>query len=310
MKGENITEKSAGGVEITNCEVKPISYIEEKILTIRGLQVMLDRDLAELYGVENKRLNEQVKRNIERFPGYFMFSLTADEYRVLRSQFATFNEKVAPKYLPHAFTEQGVAMLSAVLRSPTAVSVSIRIMEAFVAMRQFIATNVNLVKRFETIEHSQLEMRQHQDVADRRIDEVFKRLDAHTPPVEGIFYDGQIFDAHTFVSDLIRSARERIVLIDNYIDDTVLKRLDKRSEDVDATVYTQRISAKLRTDIDSHNAQYRPIDVKIATNVHDRFMVIDETVYHIGASIKDLGRKVFAFSKMGINVDELIGNIK
>lgn len=213
--------------------------------------------------------------------------------------------------LPYAFTEQGIAMLSSVLKSKTAVEVNIRIMRAFISMRRFIATNAQLFERLETIEYHQLEMKQHQEVTDKRIDEVFKRLDADVPPVQGIFYDGQVFDAYRFVSDLIRKAEQSVVLIDNYADDTVLTLLDKRKEGVSATIYTQRVSNQFQLDVDRHNAQYPLIEVKRFNKAHDRFLLIDNEVYHIGASIKDLGRKWFGFTLMrDITAIELINRIQ
>lgn len=282
-------------------------HIESFIYNIRDQQVMLDKDLAVLYGVETRVLNQAVKRNMERFPEHFMFRLTKEECS--RSQFVTLNGKRGEniKYLPYAFTDNGIAMLSAVLKSKTAVSVSIRIMEAFTAMRHFLATNAGIFQRLNTIEYNQLALQQHQDEADKRIDEVLQRLEEKdSVPMQGIFYDGQIFDAHTFVCDLIRQAKQRIVLIDNYVDDTVLKRLDKRSPNAEATIYTKQISAALQIDIDRHNAQYAPVEVRVATNAHDRFMIIDDKLFHIGASIKDLGKKVFAFSLMAEAPDELL----
>ncbi len=194
-------------------------------------------------------------------------------------------------------------MLSSVLHSDTAVDVSIQIMDAFVAMRHFLVSNAAIFQRLENIE-------QHQIVTDQRIDEVFRRLDAGQQPAQGIFFDGQIFDAYTFVSDLIRSAKKSIVLFDNYVDDTVLAMLDKRGEKVSATIYTQKIKQQLSLDLEKHNAQYQPIEVKQFDKVHDRFLCIDNTVYHIGASLKDLGRKWFAFSKMEMKVSELLGKVK
>ena len=212
--------------------------------------------------------------------------------------------------MPYVFTEQGISMLSTVLHSQTAVAVSIKIMDAFVAMRHFIATNAQLFQRLETIEYHQLEMRQHQDITDKRIDEVFKRLDANVPPLQGIFYDGQVFDAYRFVSDLIRKAKCSIVLIDNYVDDTVLTLLDKRGNGVAATIYTQRISSQFQLDIDRHNSQYPPIEIKQFNKAHDRFLLIDDEVFHIGASIKDLGKKWFGFTLMrDITTTELINKI-
>lgn len=213
--------------------------------------------------------------------------------------------------MPFAFTEQGIAMLSSVLKSKTAVEVNIRIMRAFISMRRFIASNSQLFQRLETIEYHQLEMQQHQQVADKRIDEVFRRLDADIPLRQGIFYDGQIFDAYHFVSELIRKAKHSIVLIDNYVNDTVLTLLDKRTEGVSATIYTQHVSKQLQLDIDRHNAQYPLIDIKMFNKAHDRFLLIDNEVYHIGASIKDLGKKWFGFTLMrDITASGLINKIK
>ncbi len=293
-------------------QLSEVINIQPMIRIIRGKQVMLDRDLAALYGVETKRLNEQVKRNIERFPDDFMFQLTKEEFEEWKSQIATSKSIVmGARKLPYAFTENGVAMLSSVLRSQTAIEANIRIMRAFVAMRRFIATNTQLFQRLETIEYHQLEMRQHQEVTDRRIEEVFKRLDNDIPLMQGIFYDGQVFDAYRFVSDLIRKAKKSIVLIDNYVDDTVLTLLDKRDEGVSATIYTQRVNNQFQLDVDRHNAQYPLIEIKRFNKAHDRFLLIDDEVYHIGASIKDLGKKWFGFTLMrDIAATELINKIQ
>lgn len=297
--------------EVANCDQLPETIdIQPMIRVIRGQQVMLDNDLATLYSVETRRLNEQVKRNIERFPDDFMFQLTKEELDNLMSQNAT-SSWGGTRKLPYAFTEQGIAMLSSVLKSKTAVEVNIRIMRAFIAMRRFIATNAQLFQRLETIEYHQLEMKQHQEVTDKRIDEVFRRLDADIPPMQGIFYDGQVFDAYRFVSDLIRKAKQAIVLIDNYVDDTVLTLLDKREKGVSATIYTQRVSNQFQLDVDRHNDQYPPIEIKRFNKAHDRFLLVDDEVYHIGASIKDLGRKWFGFILMrDITATELIHKIK
>lgn len=295
-----------------------VRQIENMIFTIRGVQVMFDCDLAMLYGVETKRLKEQVRRNINRFPDDFMFQLTIDEAKSSRSQFATLNGitdfsksqnatlKTGRghniKYLPYVFTENGVAMLSSVLRSQTAIEVNIQIMRAFVSMRHFLVSNAAVFQRLENLER-------HQTATDQRIDRVFQLLEAGQQPQQGIFFDGQIFDAHTFVSDLIRSAQKRIVLFDNYIDDTVLTLFDKRKKNVEAMIYTKSISQQLSLDIAKHNAQYRPITVTVFVRTHDRFLCIDNTVYHIGASLKDLGRRWFAFSKMEMLADELINKV-
>ena len=285
--------------------------IESLIKVIRGQQVMLDRDLATLYGVEVKRLNEQVKRNIKRFPKDFMFQLTKEE--CLRSQFATLNEGRGQhlKYMPYVFTENGVAMLSSVLRSDTAIEVNIRIMRAFTSMRHFLQNNAEVFQRLSTLEYHQLEMQQHFQESDKRIEEVFRRLDeGNAKPKQGVFYNGQIYDAYNFVSDLIKSARKRIILIDNYVDETVLTLLDKREDGVSAFIYTQQINRQFQLDIDRHNAQYPPINVETFRLSHDRFLCIDDDVYHIGASIKDLGKKWFGFSRMEIlTPDELVERI-
>ena len=296
---------------VANCDQLPeVINIQPMIRVIRDKQVMLDSDLSVLYGVETRRLNEQVKRNIERFPDDFMFQLRKDELDNLMSQNAT-SSWGGTRKLPYAFTEQGIAMLSSVLKSKTAVEVNIRIMRAFIAMRRFLAGNSQLFQRLETIEYHQLEMKQHQEVTDKRIDEVFKRLDANVPPMQGIFYDGQVFDAYCFVSDLIRKAKQSIVLIDNYVDDTVLILLDKRGEGVSATIYTQRVSNQFQLDVDRHNVQYPLIEIKQFNKAHDRFLLIDDEVYHIGASIKDLGKKWFGFTLMrDITAIELISKIQ
>ena len=293
--------------------------VESLIRVIRGQQVMLDRDLAELYGVETRRLNEQVKRNIERFPEDFMFQLTKEEFENWKSQFATSNSIVmGARKRPYAFTEQGVAMLSGVLKSPTAVEANIRIVRAFVSMRHFMVNNAAIFQRLETIEFNQLESNKvqakilaHQEVQDHRIDEIFRRLDEGMyKPKQGIFFDNQIYDAYSFVSELVKSAKQRIILIDNYVDESVLTLLDKREDTVSAIIYTQQISRQLRLDVDRHNSQYPPIEISVFRRSHDRFLCIDDTVYHVGASIKDLGKKWFAFSKMeDFKPEELVAKI-
>ena len=294
---------------VTNCDRLPNNKvivaaptpIESRIITIRGKQIMIDRDLAELYGVETKTLNQAVKRNLERFPERFRFQLTKEEMAELVANSDRFNSLKHSTACSYVFTEQGVAMLSTVLRSETAIRMSIRIMDAFVAMRRFMTTNADVFQRLSTMEYHQLEMQQHQQETDKRIDEVFRRLDeGNVKPKQGIFYSGQIYDAYTFVSDLIKSANKRIILIDNYVDETVLTLLDKRGNDVSAVIYTQQVSRQFHLDIDRHNAQYAQIDVEIFRQSHDRFLCIDDDVYHIGASIKDLGKKWFGFSKMEI----------
>ena len=240
-----------------------------------------------------------------------MFQLTKEE--CLRSQIATLNEGRGQhmKYRPYVFTENGVAMLSSVLRSDTATEVNIRIMRAFTSMRHFLLNNAEVFQRLSTMEYHQLEMQQHLQESDKRIEEVFRRLDeGNAKPKQGVFYNGQIYDAYTFVSDLIKCAKRRIVLIDNYVDETVLTLLDKRGAEVSAVIYTQQIGRQFQLDIDRHNAQYAPVEVNTFRLSHDRFLCIDDDVYHIGASIKDLGKKWFGFSKMEIlTPNELVARI-
>lgn len=285
--------------------------IHNKIYTIRNLQVMIDVDLALLYGVETKVLNQAVKRNIERFPETFRFQLTDNEYKnCSRSQIVTLNEASKfkrghnIKYLPYAFTEQGIAMLSAVLRSETAIQTSIQIINAFVEMRKFILNNAQLFQRIQTVEIKQIE-------TEKRIDQILNALDIGTAkPKQGIFYNGQVFDAYLFVSDLIKSANHSLVLIDNYVDETVLNLLTKRNSNVEATIYTQKISRQLQLDIDKHNSQYEAIEIKELNQSHDRFLIIDNTeIYHFGASLKDLGKRWFAFSKFEKEAVEMLGRL-
>jgi len=285
--------------------------VEQKIQTIRTQQVMIDRDLAELYNVGTKVLNQAVKRNLDRFPERFRFQLTKEETTELVTNCDRFESSKHSTTQPFAFTEQGVAMLATVLHSDTAVQMSIRIMDAFVAMRHFLVSNAQVFQRLETIEYHQLEMQQHQQEADKRIDEVFKCLDeGSVQPKQGVFYDGQIFDAYVFVSDLIKKAKKEITLIDNYVDETVLTMLDKRNNSVSAIIYTQQINHQLQLDINRHNAQYPPIKANIFKRAHDRFLIIDDEVYHIGASIKDLGKKWFGFTLMrDITRAEIINRI-
>lgn len=286
--------------------------IESKILTIRGVQVMMDRDIAELYGISTGRLNEQVKRNMERFPEHFRFQLNTVERDEVIANCENLQDLKFNPSLPYCFTEQGVAMLSAVLHTPVAVRVSIQIMEAFVEMRHTIAANDQIVRRLETIEHHQLSLAQHQNETDNKIEEVFRRLDeGQVKPQQGIFFDGQVYDAYQLVSNLIRKAKKRLVLIDNYIDDTVLTMLDKRESGVKATIYTKYIEKPLRLDIARHNSQYAKIDVLTFKKAHDRFLIVDNEVYHIGASIKDLGKRWCTFTLMrDFTAKDLLAKIK
>ena len=383
--------------------------IENKIFTVRGLPVMLDSDLAKLYGVETKRINEAVKRNISRFPEWFMFQLTYTEWENLRfqigtsinerenasrsqiatlndmknveqenlrsqivtssendnkpenalrfqigtldskssdslrsqivtlekkineqekdsrSQFVTLNEKkdfkeeflrsqIATlenqkgkhrKFLPFAFTEQGVAMLSAVLKSDTAVKVSIQIMAAFVALRKLHYQSAGLYQRLELVEKKQIE-------ADNHFNKIFSALEKRdTIPAQGIFFNGQIFEAYKFVADIIKSATTSIILIDNYIDETTLALLSKRNAETKAIIYSEHLSRNQIIDLQKLNAQYETIEIRKLKHNHDRFLIIDEKeMYHFGASLKDLGKKIFAFSKMDNEVELILGRVQ
>lgn len=301
-------------VPIGNSDNAAMVPIENLIYVIRGQQVMLDSDLARLYGVETKRLKEQVKRNINRFPSDFMFELTKNEALSLRSQFATSNMvgvRGGNRYSPFAFTENGVAMLSSVLKSDTAIEVNIRIMRAFTAMRSFLISNAHMFKRLETIEHNYLLVNRHLSEHDRKFEEILSRLDGKdSEPIEGFFFEGQIFDAYSLISDLIRKATRRIVLIDNYVDDRILKVLTKRKEGVSSIIYTDPRHSQISNDLRRHNAQYPRIEVRHCTNVHDRFLIIDDTVYFIGGSIKDLGKKIVAFSQMHQNPNDILSKLR
>ena len=265
--------------------------IKSKIYTIRNMQVMLDKDLAELYEVKAIRLREQVKRNKNRFPSDFMFRLTISEVNRMVSQNAIPSKQQLGGYLPYAFTEQGVANLATVLTNAKAVQVNIQIMRAFVAMRKFIASHAQVFQRLDVIEKKQIEY-------DQKFEKVFDAIQSKDIlQKKGIFFNCQIFDAYTFVSDIIRSANISIVLIDNYIDDSVLKLLNKRNKNVQVKIFTRELSEELLLDINKYNAQYPTIEIRKFKDSHDRFLIIDNTrVYHFGASLKDLGKKWFAFS--------------
>ncbi|MDD2782424.1 ORF6N domain-containing protein [Sulfuricurvum sp.] len=280
--------------------------IQNKIYTLRGLQVMLDRDLAELYGVETKVFNQAVKRNSERFPSDFMFQLTKEELENWRSQFVTSNkEKMGLRRPPYAFTEQGVSMLSAILKSPVAVDMSVKIIRTFVTMRKFIASNALLFQKIDTIEQKLLKH-------DEKFNQLFSAIESkELKPDHGIFYENQIFDAYVFASDLIKSAKRSIVLIDNYVDESVLVLLSKRVDECQATIYTKTITSQLSLDLKKHNAQYPPIEIKEFSASHDRFIILDgEEIYHIGSSLKDLGKKWFAFSKFEKGSVEMLGRLE
>ena len=281
-------------LEVTICDFKNIDSIniESLIRIIRGQQVMLDADLAMLYSVETKRLNEQVKRNIKRFPDDFMFQLTQEEVVALRSQIATSNGRGGARYLPYAFTRNGIAMLSSVLKSEIAVGVNIRIMRAFTMIPQLVNYNAQLVQRIFNIE-------QHQQETDEKIDVIIEKI-SPKPLSEQVFPTGCVWDAWTFISDLVRSARQRIVLIDNFVDDRVLSMFTKRSDGVSATIHT-RYNELFLTDLKKHNTQYPKIEfVQLAQRNHDRFLIVDNKLYLLGASLKDIGTGLCAVTEMAI----------
>lgn len=281
---------------VSQKEIAPLIH------TIRDKQVILDSDLATLYQVETKMLNRVVKRNGDRFPESFCFLLTEDEVERLRYQFGTSNiKRGGRRYLPYSFTEQGVAMISALLRSDVAIKISIEIMNAFVEMRKMLINNAMLFSRMDKIEIKQIE-------ADVKFEEIFKALESGKPQADkGIFYDGQVFDAYTFASDIIRSAKKSLILIDNYVDETVLTLLGKRELPVTAVIYTKSISSQLQLDLQRYNSQYPPVNIYVFAHAHDRFLIVDGSeLYHIGASLKDLGKKWFAFSKMNKEVGKML----
>lgn len=282
--------------------------IQDKIYTVRGVQVMIDEDLAGLYRVETKVFNQAVKRNTDRFPEKFRFQLTENEFENLKSQFVTSSsdkQHGGRRYLPYVFTEQGVSMLSAVLRSQTAIEVSIKIIDSFVEMRKFISSNAHMFGRFERIE-------QRLSLHDEKFNTLFQAIEnKEIKQKQHIFYDGQIFDAYLFASDIIKGAKKSLKLIDNYVDESTLILFTKRDAAVSMTIYTKTISKQLQLDLQKQNAQYPKIEVEKFELSHDRFLIVDEKeVYHFGASLKDLGKKWFAVSKLDINSFELLGKLK
>jgi hypothetical protein len=284
-----------------------VPNIQSMIFTIRGVQVMVDRDLATVYEVGTKALNQAVKRNIERFPVEFRFQLTDVEKQELVTICDRFESLKHSTSNPYVFTEQGVSMLSAVLRSETAVKVSIQIINAFVEMRKFIQHNASVFARLDSVERRQITF---ESETENNFEKVFQALEAGEPPKQGIFYDGQVYDAYSFVANLIRKAKKSLTLIDNYVDDSALTLLSKRKKGVTATIHTKTISKQLALDLKKHNEQYPPITIKTFKDAHDRFLIIDEKeIYHIGASLKDLGKKWFAFSKFEAGAVEMLSKL-
>ena len=290
------------------------SSVEKMIQVIREKQVLLDRDLATLYGVETKALNQAVKRNQERFPERNCFMLKKEEIpESLKSQFVTLNESgnkrgLHIKKMPYAFTEQGVAMLASVLRSDTAIRVSLQIMDAFVEMRHTLMQNGGLVRRLSNLETTVLDQGAKIVDHDRKLDELFEVMDRSELQTKGLYYNNQMFDAYVFVCGLIRQAKKRIVLVDRYVDEKVLAMMLKRNKGVSVTIYTYDKSKVFEVDLATYNAQYADCPIKILPSygMHDRFLFIDDSAYHFGASLKDLGTNTFFFSKEEFTLDEVL----
>lgn len=275
--------------EVSNEEIKSLIY------TIRGKQVMLDSDVAMLYHYETKKINQSVKRNIERFPEEFCFRLTEEETDCLRSQFVTLNNGGRgqhKKYLPYVFTEQGIAMLSGLLKNEVAVKVSINIMNAFVEMRKFISLNGQVFERLTNVEYKLLEH-------DKKFAEVFNQFQIKENIKQRIFFRGQIWDSYSLIIDLIKRAKNKIVIIDNYIDDSILKMLSKKNKNVEVIILTSSKSNIQSLDIQKFNKEYPTIKIAKTEKFHDRFIILDnKELYHCGASLKDLGNKCFSINKI------------
>jgi hypothetical protein len=283
--------------------------IRENIYIIRNKPVMLDEDLSVLYHVETKVLNQAVKRNKDRFPKEFCFRLVKSEQIHLRSQIVTSNKKGGRRYLPYVFTEQGVAMLSAVLKSEIAVTVSIQIMDAFVQMRKYVNSHYELYQKVRQIEKDQII---YGIKTNEKFDQVFKAITAtNIIPKQKIFFNGEIFDAHKLIVDIIKSAKKEIILIDNYIDENVLLLFVRRNKNVKVTIYCKKITNEIVIDLKKFNSQYQSIEIKEFRLSHDRFLIIDQSIiYHLGASLKDLGKKWFAVSQFDNQIMIFLKNLK
>ena len=277
--------------------------IKDKIYTIRNLQVMLDKDLAELYGVETKHINQAVRNNQDKFQDDFYFELSDYEFEDLRSKNLTANFSKT-RTNPKVFTEQGIYMLATILKSKVASQVTVHIIKTFANMRKLISQNISMFERFERVE-------QRLNIHDKNFDRLFEALEDKTLKAkQGIFYDGQIFDAYVFVNDLLKLATTEIILIDNYIDETVFTIFSKYPN-IRIKIYTQNISKQLKLDFEKYSKQYQNIELKEFKNSHDRFLIIDKkNIYHLGASLKDLGKKWFAFSKFEMNTFDVLARLK
>ena len=306
-----------------SASLQPLENIENLIYIIRGKQVMLDRDLARLYGVETFRLNEQVKRNKERFPDDFMFQLSKEEFENLKSQIAIssgdeiLKSQIAisswggTRKLPYVFSENGIAMLSGVLRSQQAININIQIMRAFNAMRHFIATNTQVFKRLEVIEHTQLSLVAHQESTDKKVEEIFRRLDeGEASPKEAVFYNGQFFEARVVLEQIIKTAKTRVIVIDAYVDAATFDMLDVRAKGVKADIYSGKNLSAMQK-LHNTSSGLAPIDTHVWKNAsHDRWLIIDDTVYHCGHSLKDMGQKLSAIAQLGVDADDILKKIR
>ena len=283
--------------------------IRSRIVTFRGIPVLMDADIALLYNVKTIVLNQAVKRNEKRFPERYRFQLTEEEKKQLITNCDRFANLKHSSYLPFAFTEQGVTQLSAILRSDVAVEMSIRINDAFHAMRHFLVANAGIFQRLDSVERSLIEYKAD---TDNKIEQILQRMDEQEPPMlpEQLFATGCVWDAYAYVCDLVRSAKGRIVLIDNFVDDRVLKILDKRSAGVSATVHT-RYTEQFELDLAKHNEQCAPIErVQLPMHIHDRFLIVDSDVYLLGASVKDMGKGLCAITKVGFTAEQVLGLVK
>ncbi|NLO17919.1 MAG: ORF6N domain-containing protein [Arcobacter butzleri] len=276
-----------------------INSISDKIYTIRGIQVMLDRDLAELYGVETKHINQAVKNNIDKFQDDFYFELSDNEFEILRSNLLT-TDFSKTRVNPKVFTEQGVYMLATILKSKIATQTTVQIIRTFAHMRKIVYSNLLFQEQLKELQKRQLKFEIN---TDESLKKIFKALENNPIPTQGIFYNGQIFDAYIFINDILKVANKTVLLIDNYIDDTIFTLFSKYPS-INFTIYTHTISKQLNLDYIKYQKQYTNIELKINKNFHDRFIILDDqTIYHIGASLKDLGKKVFAFSKMELSLE-------
>jgi len=296
-------------VETTSAEEIDIAKL---IVVVRGQQVLIDRDIAMLYKVETKVLNQKVKRNVARFPERFRFQLTKQEMKELVTNCDRFESLKHSTSAPYAFTEQGISMLSAVVTSQKAVDTSIRIMDAFVGMRRYISANAHIFQRLDRVERQQIESKLWMEQTDDKINTILSKMDEQSPKLlsEQIFPTGCVWDAWAYVSDLVRSAKQRIELIDNFVDDRVLSLLMKRGKGVSATIHS-RFTKDFLTDLEKHNTQYEEVKfVQLPHKNHDRFLIIDDSVYLLGASVKDMGNGLCAVTKLQVLPEIILGLLK